>query len=247
MTLLEKYQKFLVNSFRPEVQPLHLNLTAEGWKMLIRENLTPIIEDKLQMKQINDYIWADAYQNGKRRVLSFFLLNDASATFKWGWNFDFIPKKYSGGKMVWARTDKSIYTHIYEVSPDFYNSELIGKCTARDKIIMSRHSVDIKNLEKGLEDKITHHKEVFYHLLPLMKEYYCSTDSYEQLLKRIDYDMENSYYRFIGAVSLLPKAFIEKRMGLQEKAMQDFEEIEFRNEKIKNTYLKKFLSLEEVL
>ena len=235
MKLLEKYQEFLVDNTRPGFQTVHLSLSAEGWKLLIRENLTPIIENELHMKQINDYTWADEYRDGKRRVLSFFFAtSDMSATFKWGWNFDFVPK-YSGGKIVWARTDKSIYTHIFEVFPENYQ----GK---KDKIMMSRGIIDIKNLEMRLDERISQHKYVFYRLLPFMTEYYSSVDSYEQILKRIDHDMENSYYRLInGACMWVTKVFIEKRMGMQEKAMQDFEELNFGSEKAKDAYLKKLL------
>lgn len=240
MPLLEKYQEFLVDNTRPGFPTAHLSLSAEGWKLLIRENLTPIIEDELHMKQINDYIWADEYKDGKRRVLSFFFaMSDMSATFRWGWNFDFVPK-YSGGKMVWARTDKSIYAHIFEVFPDNYSG-------TKDKIMMSRGNIDIKNLERKLDERISQHKYVFYRLLPFVTAYYASTDSYEQIVKRIDHDMEDSYYRLInGECMWLTKVFIEKRMGMQEKAMQDFEDerLSFRDEKVKDAYLKKLYILQ---
>lgn len=48
MALLEKYQEYFVNYTKPEYQPRFLHLTADGWKLLIRENLTPIIEDRLR-------------------------------------------------------------------------------------------------------------------------------------------------------------------------------------------------------
>lgn len=35
-----------------------------------------------------------------------------------------------------------------------------------------------------------------YHLLPLITEYYRATASYEGLLKRIDDEFEDGYYRF---------------------------------------------------
>lgn len=240
--LLEKYDKFLVNNFKPGIAPAHLDLNIEGWKLLIGENLTPMIEDKLQMRQIGDYIWADDYENGKRRVLSFFKINDAYATFQWGWNFDFVPRTL-GGKAVWARTDKTVYPHIFELSPDFYDTEddLAGKKKkARDKTIVSRYRIDIKNPEKGLTEKIKQHQKVFCHLLPLMMEYYYATASYEGILKKIDENMKNSYYRFINSDSLISQAFIEKRMGMQEKALCDFEKIPFSNESIREEYFKKF-------
>lgn len=190
--LLEKYDRFLVNHFKQGISPSHLDLTAEGWKLLVRENLTPMIEDRLQMRQI--------------------------------------------------------YTHIFELPPDFYDSGHVSvwkKKKSRDKTIVSRYNIDVKNLEKGLAGKIKQHQEVFCHLLPLMREYYQSTASYEGILERIDQNMENSYYRFINSDNLIAQAFIEKRMGLREKALHDFEAIPFSDENIKNEYLKKFDQCEE--
>ena len=240
--LLEKYDKFLVNNFKPGIAFAHLDLNAEGWKQLVGENLTPMIEEKLQMRQIGDYIWADDYEDGKRRVLSFFKINDAYATFQWGWNFDFVPR-ISGGKAVFARTDKTVYIHIFELSPDFYDTEDDSagkKKKERDKTIVSRHNINIKNPEKGLTEKIEQHQKVFCHLLPLMTEYYHATASYEGILKKIDENMKNSYYRFINSDCLISQAFIEKRMGMQEKALCDFEKLPFSSESIREEYFKKF-------
>lgn len=241
--LLDKYEKFLKNNFKPDVPPLHLDLTDEGWRLLVRENLTPMIEEKLQMRQIGDYIWADDHVDGKRRVLSFFKINDAYATFQWGWNFDFVPRA-SGNKAVWARTDKSVYIHIFELSPDFYDAggkDFKGKTQKnRDKTIVSRYGIDVKNLEKGLAEKIKQHQKVFCYLLPLMTEYYDSTASYEGILKRIDENIKNVYYRFINSDSHISRAFIEKRLGLLEKAEKDFDAIPFSNERIREEFLKKF-------
>ncbi|MDE6660144.1 MAG: hypothetical protein K2K01_08550, partial [Eubacterium sp.] len=187
---------------------------------------------------LSDYVWAGDYENGKRKVLSFFFINEAYATFKWGWNFDFIPK-ISGNKAVWARTDKSIHTHIFEVSPDFENADQKNRA-AREKTIMSKYDI----YKEGLEKKINNHKEVFYHLLPLINEYYSATDSYEKILNRIDMNMEsNKYYHLFGA--LLQKAFIEERMGKHKEALEDFNNAYFYNEKIKDEYYKKFLLLNE--
>ena len=256
MTLLEKYQKFLVNNTRPEVQPKSLDLSAEGWKLLIRENLTPLIEEKLRMRQIGDYIWASEYEDGRRKVLSLFKINDAYATFQWGWNFDFVPRITPGNKVVWARTDKSVYTHIYEVSEDFSGYAVGNKkqntgklrqnnfikmlCGARNKkqnaremTIISRYNIDIKDLEKGLKERIKQHKSVFLHLLPLIMEYYQDTATYEKILIRIEQDMQINYYRLINSDSMIVYPFIEKRIGMQEKALCDFEALPFADEKLK--------------
>lgn len=250
MNLLDKYQKYLVSYTMPGVQPHAYHLTAEGWKLLIRENITPMIEDKLHMRQLGDYLWAGEYEDGKRKVLSFFKVGNAStgsATLKWGWNFDFVPR---GWNASWARTDKSIYTHVYELSPDFYDisreHDKIKKL-ARDRTIMNSWYIDIKHPEKGLQDKIHRHKTVFLHLLPLITEFYRSTASYEGLLKRINDEFEDGYYRFInGEDIMISKVFMEKRMGLHEIALRDFEAIPFKNEKIRNAYFNKLNQLGEV-
>ena len=261
MTLVEKYQDFLVNNTKPEVQPVSLDLSAKGWKLLIRENLTPLIEEKLQMKQIGDYIWASEYEDGRRKVLSFFKINDAFATFQWGWNFDFVPRITQGKRIVWARTDKSVYTHIFEVSEDFsgyavpkkeqnhFFKSLFAvrnkKQRARDMTIISRYGIEIKNLEKGLKERIKQHKSVFLYLLPLIMEYYDATATYEEILVRIEQDMQINYYRFINSDSMIVYPFIEKRIGMQEKALRDFEALPFADEKIKAKVFDIFNRLEE--
>jgi len=250
------YQPFLVNNTKPEIQPKSLDLSAAGWKLLIKENITPLVEEKLQMKQIGDYIWASEYEDGRRKVLSLFKINDAFATFQWGWNFDFVPRITPGNRIVWARTDKSVYSHIFELSEDFSGYAAADKqqsaenyrqnhfmkllCapfnkkqSAREKTIISRYGIDIKNLEKGLKEKIKQHKAVFFHLLPLIVEYYQETSDYEKILIRIEQNMRIDYYRFINNESMLAYPFIEKRMGMHEKALRDFEAIPFSDEKIK--------------
>lgn len=94
--------------------------SAAQWKEILRENITPVIERELKLKQIGDVVWASDYNMGMRKVLSLFYINDAYATFSWGINFEFVPK-CPGKKVVWARTDKSIYSHIYELSEKFYD------------------------------------------------------------------------------------------------------------------------------
>lgn len=256
MTLLEKYQDFLVNNTNPEVQPVSLNLSAAGWKLLIRENLTPLIEEKLQMRQISDYIWASEYEDGRRKVLSLLKINDAYATFQWGWNFDFVPRITQGKRIVWAKTDKSVYTHIFELSEDFSGYSVNSQTqnarkrqqnnfikrffamadkeeNVREKTIISRYGIDVKNLEKGLQEKIKQHKAVFLYLLPLIEEYYQETATYNDILIRIEQDMQINYYRFINSDSMIAYPFIEKRIGMQEKALRDFESLSFADEKIK--------------
>lgn len=247
MSLLQKCWQFLVNHFEDNHSLIHFELTATQWKALVREHLIPIIEKELQVKQIADFVWASEYNSlGMRKVISFFYLNNAYATFKWGWNFEFIPK-CSGSKVVWARTDKSIYTHVYELSKDFYNSDGTNrkKREAYDRTIVSRYFVIEKNAKNVIEKIVKDHKKMLKYLLPTIQEYYRSTETMELILRRIDLNLENPYYRFINPGLLISKVFILYYLKSKEKAISDFEKIPFQCEDIKNQYYKKLLSMEE--
>ena len=93
MSMLQKFKQFLTDDLKGGGLTLDFIITAEDRKALIREHLTPVIEKELQMTQVADFIWASEYNSmGMRKVISFFHINDAYATLKWGWNFEFVPK-----------------------------------------------------------------------------------------------------------------------------------------------------------
>ena len=78
-----------------------------------------------------------------------------------------------------------------------------------------------------------------------IQEYYRSTETMELILRRIDLNLENPYYRFINPGLLISKVFILYCLKSKEKAISDFEKIPFQCEDIKNQYYKKLLSMEE--
>lgn len=85
MSLLQKFKQFLTDDLKGGGLTLDFIITAEDRKALIREHLTPVIEKELQMTQVADFIWASEYNSmGMRKVISFFHINDAYATLKWG-------------------------------------------------------------------------------------------------------------------------------------------------------------------
>ena len=245
MSLLQKFKQFLTDDLKGGALTLDFIITAEERKALIREHLTPVIEKELQMTQVADFIWASEYNGvGMRKVLSFFHINDAYATLKWGWNFEFVPK-YSGSKIVWARTDKSIYTHVYEVSKDFYDVGGMNdkKRQARDKVIMSRYYFDEKRSNNVIAKAAKDYRETLKHLLPTIKKYYNATKTLESVLSRIDENLNNEYYSFINPGLAISRAFILYRLNLKEEAIADFEKIPFVSEKIRAQYYKKLLSI----
>ncbi|MBF1299540.1 MAG: hypothetical protein HXM97_00745 [Parvimonas sp.] len=253
MSLIQKIKYYFTGNFKNNDLPKKVELTsskyfelsAAEWKALIREHITPIIEKELQMKQIGDYLWASEYNNiGMRKVLSFFWINSAYATFKWGWNFNFIPK-YFGGKIVWARTDKSIFTHVYEVSKDFYDSSGRSerKRRAYDKVIISRIFYNENNSRDIITDMAKDFQKKLKVLIPTIKKYYKATSTLESVLRRIDLNLENYYYRFINPELVVLRVFILYRLNLKEEALSDFEKISFTSDDIREQYYKKLLSI----
>lgn len=253
MSLIQKIKYYFTGNFKNNDSPINVEFTpsknvelsAAEWKLLIRENITPIIEKELQMKQIGDYLWASEYNNmGMRKVLSFFWINSAYATFKWGWNFNFIPK-YSRGKIVWARTDKSIFTHLYEVSKDFYDSSGRSerKRRAYDKVIISRIFYNENNSRDIITDMTKDFQKKLKVLIPTIKKYYKATSTLESVLRRIDLNLENYYYRFINPELVVLRVFILYRLNLKEEALSDFEKISFTSDDIREQYYKKLLSI----
>lgn len=215
-------------------------LTPTGWKILIDKVLSPIIEKELGMTYIGNCHWADSFDNHRRRVLSLVYVNSAFATFKWGWNFDFIPKK-SGKKLIYARTDKTVHSHIFEMSRDFYNNTKKRKNTT-----ISAFGSKISDYPSSIKEMCKAHIDAFYFLLPLIKKYYKATDSYINTLKRIDHNLENGYFKVMNSEIQIAKAFIEYASGNCDFALSYFKNIKFLEDNEKNEYQKFFDKLDKI-
>lgn len=215
-------------------------LTPTGWKLLIDKVLSPVIEKELGLIYLGGYCWADAYSNHRRRVLKLFLINQKYATFQWGWNFDFIPKCV-GKNLVWARTDKSIYSHIFEVSDDFYKNTKNRKNT-----VISAGGAKINDFQKSMNTLSRSYIDVFYFLLPKIKTYFDKTDTYENTLADIHSKLLNDYYIFINPDFFISRVFIESFLGRYSSAIMHFNDIRFRDENIKNKYLSKLEGMKNI-
>ena len=111
----DKYKDYLISCWMPEHEAEHStrHLMVAGWNMLLDEVFSPLIEKELGMRYIGNRVWVDDYSKHRRKVLSLFQQTDLDGSFRWGWNYDFVPK-ISGGKAVYVRTDKSVFTHFFE-------------------------------------------------------------------------------------------------------------------------------------
>lgn len=245
MSLLDVFKKNYADTSKSNNILTYFEISSNEWKKIINEFLTPIIEKELHLKQVSDYVWANNYNDlGMRKVLSLYFINNSYATLKWGWNFEFIPKSV-GSKLVWAKTDKSIYTYIFEFSEAFYNSDYTDnkKKEAYEKTIVSRTCYYNKNIETGIENIIRHHQEVFWLLVPAIREYYHATETLQEVLNRINNNMNHWYYSFMNPELEIIKIFVEYRLGQKEKAEIDFENICFQSEEVKKQYKKKLHSI----
>lgn len=221
---------------------LHYDLSAEGWRYLLTKYIDDIIYHKLGLKRIGNYIWASEYKNGKRKVLSFFFINNAYATLQWGWNFNFVPT-FKSNKITYARTDKSIFTHIYEVPKEFID----GNHKERDKVIISRYNIEIDNVKRGILKIINKHLDVINYLISRIIEYFDKTDEYSRLLKKIEHqyfiDDYCRYYRVINANIYYMIPFIKIYIGQINEALLDSKKLNFKNDEQKDYYLRHLYKL----
>lgn len=176
----EKYKKYLISTWLPEYEAEHTerDLMVEGWNMLLDEVFSPLIAKELGMRYLGNRIWADDYCNHRRRVLSLFQQTDLGGSFKWGWNYDFIPKM-SAKKAVYVRTDKSIFTHFFENIWENHNKIVEGKCQKAD-MTFNRCYIDSADFENSMRQRVKAYEAAFYYTLPLIRSFYEETKTYEQ-------------------------------------------------------------------
>ena len=236
----EKYKKYLMNYWSPEYRDIYTTreLSAEGWTMLLEEVFSPLIEKELGMRYIGNRVWADDYCCHRRRVLSLFLQTTSSASIKWGWNFDFVPK-VSGGKAVYARTDKSIFTHFFENC--HYNHD--DSIAFKSEMIFDRFHIDTADFEKSMQEKVDQHINAFYLTLPLIKTFYKETETYEQTIEMIDTLLKNIYYGLIqGNQLVLASLFLQQYIGVGEDNEKHLCKL-FNNDRTRDSFLKKFSAI----
>ena len=99
----DKYKDYLISNWMPEHEAEHStrHLMVAGWNMLLDEVFSPLIEKELGMRYIGNRVWVDDYSKHRRKVLSLFQQTDLDGSFRWGWNYDFVPK-ISGGYDSWS-------------------------------------------------------------------------------------------------------------------------------------------------
>ena len=239
----EKYKKYLISTWLPEYEAEHTerDLMVEGWNMLLDEVFSPLIAKELGMRYLGNRIWADDYCNHRRRVLSLFQQTDSGGSFKWGWNYDFIPKM-SAKKAAYVRTDKSIFTHFFENIWENHNKIVEGKCQKAD-MTFNRCYIDSADFENSMRQRVKAYEATFYYTLPLIRSFYEETKTYEQSIKMINTLLESSYYRLIqGNYLYLTKIFLQQYVSLGEENEKELREL-FVNDNTRESFLKKFAQI----
>ena len=207
-----------------------IELTANGWTRIIHDVLDERIKNEFNLLPIKDRCWANDYVDGRRKVISLFLVNDMFATFKWGWNFAYIPR-ITGSKCIWARTDKSIYTHTFRVSDEFING-----MERRRKSVFGREPFK-KREELSL---IIKEIETAYEFVKSdIWDYFKKTAEYDGMISELESIRCDNYYRFINPDNELVYIGVENYIGNVEKAQKDFTELSFKNDELKTEFSKK--------
>jgi len=239
----EKYKEYLISFLMPEYEDKYSTreLMVAGWNMLLDEVFSPIIEKELGMRYMGNRVWADDYCEHRRRVLSLFQQTDLGGSFKWGWNYDFVPKM-SAGKAVYVRTDKSIFTHFFENVHENHN-ETEEQFLKTSDMFFNRCSIDTADFENSMKKKVKEHTDAFYKTLPLIQAFYKETETYEQTIKMIDTLLESGYYRLIqGNYLYLTRIFLKQYVGIGEDNEKELQEL-FRKETTRKSFCDKFAKI----
>lgn len=239
----EKYKKYLISTWLPEYEAEHTerDLMVEGWNMLLDEVFSPLIDKELGMRYLGNRIWADDYCLHRRRVLSLFQQTDLGGSFKWGWNYDFIPKM-SAKKAVYVRTDKSIFTHFFENIEENHDKRVEGSYRKSD-MKFYRCDIDSADFENSMRQRVKEYEAAFYYTLPLIRSFYQETKTYEQSITMINNLLESSYYRLIqGNYLYLTKIFLQQYVSMGEENEKELRKL-FGNNNTMESFLKKFVMI----
>lgn len=215
---VEKYKEYIVSFYMPEYEAQYSDriLAVEGWKLLLDEVFSPLIEKELGMRYLGNRIWADDYDGHRRRVLSLFQPTDLGGCFRWGWNYDFVPKMV-GGKAVYARTDKTIFAHFYENAFENHNRN-DERFKKSPDMFFYRYTIDIDDYEESMKSKVKEHTNAFYKTLPLIRAFYEETSTYEQTIEMLDVLLESDYYGLLqGNYLYLTKLFLQQYVDPEEE------------------------------
>ena len=209
-----------------------ITLKAQGWTKLIHEMLDERIKSDFGLSPIKERWWANEYDDGRRKVITLFLVNDMFATIQWGWNFDYIPK-ITGNKCVWARTDKTIFAHTFRLSEEFVHG---GEDGNRRKSVFGRLSFTKPEEFSKIVNEID---KAYSFVKKDIKAYYERTKGYDGMLSELEEICDDKYYCFLHPQNYLVKIGVEKHMGKTEKAVKQLKESEYPNEELKADFGKK--------
>ena len=212
-------------------EPRQIN--AQEWTKIIHDVLDGRIAEDFGLIPVKERCWASEYDNNeRRRVISLFMLNDMFATIKWGWNFAYIPR-ISCNKCVWARTDKSIYTHTFRLSEEFING---GATKGKRESVFGRDGFNnSEDIGRIIEEIETAYKFVNDDI----KTYFDKTSTDNGMLTELENICGQRYYRIMHPENRLVKICLENRMGQSVMARDEFEKVVFSSEKLKADYEKR--------
>ena len=222
---LNEYQEFLCDG--------EIRLTSRGINKLLDDTISEAVENELGLTYRGNGTWATDYCDHKRKVLHLFRINPSYATFRWGWCFDFIPIK-KGKKLVYLRTDKQLDSHIFEVSDDFRNNT-----ENRKKTTICARETATGEMESALKTMQKKYMDTFLFLLPSIKAYFDSTNSYQEIIKNIDDKITapNVYYCAVNPMLKIVKVYLAAFLGEKEVALGALEKLSFPDEGIREKHL----------
>ena len=211
-------------------------IVLNGWKILLDETLSKLIEKEYGLKYKGNLIWAGEWEENlrnhrvnkanKRKVIKAYLINNEYATFQWGWCFNFIPK-VTKENVTNCRTEKTIYLNMTEHPKDF-----IENTKNRQRTIIEAHGENINDITGSLDNMKKSYYEAFKYVMPEINEYFERTKNYRGIIIDVIEKNENDYYKMIRPDMMYTQIFLENYLGLEDKANRELEEMQIENKEV---------------
>ncbi|AEE52933.1 hypothetical protein [Haliscomenobacter hydrossis] len=199
-------------------------LSASLLRSQIDNRLTSYLKNLGLDKWNGAYYWYSDYgTHHYRKVFHYTLLKGESATFAWGYCFDFIPTYGNTNNLRWNRTEKSVRLHFWDMPANFVH--FAGSRDAHRRSLRGRGLVS----HWGETAFDVTFNELFEDSYAQIESWFKTDYSLEDLLNWVDLQIERSIDYPKSPHPNYVKCFLLAKLGRSAEAIDAME-------KMKNLY-----------
>ena len=162
---------------------------------------------------------------------------------------DILQALFSGGTIIYcgppSHQSETLHAdqfhrppdiHVLEVSDDFRNNtENRGKTTLH---VCEAATGEVESTLEAMRKKCI---DVFEFLLPTIKAYFDSTNSYQGIVDRIA--APSAYYRAINPTRGIARVYLVAFLGKKDEALKELEKMSFADERTRERHLENLRNL----